>query len=94
MLTLNVVRNFGAIVLARTYLTGNSPTGQQDDTAMGNYDDYVDTGAPAPYPSTPAQPQPQPSSRDRTHRSERDRERDRSDRDRDEPSRRSKHSRR
>ena len=92
MLTLNVVRNFGAIVLARIYLTGNLPTGQQDDTAMGDYDDYADTGSPAPYSSTPAQPQTQPTSRDRTHRS--DRERDRSDRDRDEPSRRSKHSRR
>lgn len=93
MLT-NVVRNFDAIVLARTCLTGNWPTGQpgqQEDTTMGDDYEYADTGSPALYSSTPAQTQPPTSSR---HRSERERDRDRSDRDRDEPSRRSKHSRR
>lgn len=84
----NAVRNFGAIVVDRTCLTGISPTGQADDTTMGDYEDYENTyadPAPAPAPLAPAQAP--------RHR-ERERDRDRENREREEPRRSDKHRRR
>lgn len=88
MLT-NVVRNIGAVVIDGTCLTGVLPTGgQQDDTAMGDYDEYEDNTytapAPAPAPLAPSQP-----SRHRERESTRERERER-----EEPRRSEKHRRR
>lgn len=86
MLT-NVVRNFGAVVIDGTCLTGISPTGgQQDDTAMEDYDYEENTyTAPAPAPASLAPSQPS------RHRERETRERER---EREEPRRSDKHRRR
>ena len=89
MLT-NVVRNFRCCRYRWNKSDGAFwPTGQQDDTTMGDYDDYEDqtytAPAPAAAPLAPAQPS--------RHRDRDTRDRDR-DREREEPRRSDKHRRR